>query len=222
MLFRSVIEFIGGENSDAAQPAAALTIGAGRLTIRGVAVRMAEQQSATTPLALFGIGTGRLICEDVVLRMPGNPLATVDLGARRGNAFIVASGASGTAAGVTMLRSRAAGDAVFLEVASAATGGASLEWSGGVFVSPRQLLVAAGASAGELLVDCHLHDATFCCNEGMVALGDTSDRPDSPRLRVRATDCRFVLTAGDRPLILQAGAGEPDRYRAAEIGRAHV
>lgn len=128
---------------------------------------------------------------------------------------MIASGASGTSAGVTMIRSRAAGDGVFLEVAPAATGEVVLEWSGGEFVSPRRLLVAAGAAAGEVSVECALHDATFCCGEGIAALGDTLERPDAPRLRVRAAGCRFVLTEADRSVILQAGAGEPDRYRAA-------
>jgi len=213
--FTPVIEFTAGRPSGEDQPAVACSVDAGRLSLRGVAVRLADRSDSPTPVSMFGVGAGRVICEDVVLRMPGDPQSTEAAVTERLDSFVVVMGTSGTSAGVTMLRSRAAGDAVFLEVAPSATGAVSLAWSGGDFVSPRRLLVAAGSASGEVMIDCQLQDATFCCGEGIVALGDTLERPEAPRLRARATGCRFVLPLADRPVILQAGAGEPDRYRAA-------
>ncbi|MFM7184976.1 MAG: serine/threonine-protein kinase [Planctomycetota bacterium] len=213
--FRPAVDFVVDRDEPNASPTVACRIDDGRLMVKGVVVRVMDRPPGSGPVAMFGIGTGRLVCEDAILRMPGEPRAPTSGEADHPDAFVIATGASGTSAGVALLRSRAAGDAVFLEVAPAATGDVSLEWSGGAFVSPRRLLVAGGAASGEVSVDCSLHDATFCCGEGIAALGDTLDRPDAPRLRVRAAGCRFVLTDADRPVILQAGAGEPDRYRAA-------
>jgi len=213
--FRPTIDFDVERAGPDAPPTVACRIDDGRLVIKGVAVRLQDRPAGAGPAAMFGVGTGRVVCEDVVLRMPGDPRTPAGGEGGRPDSFVIASGASGTSAGVTMIRSRAAGDGIFLEVAPAATGEVVLEWSGGEFVSPRRLLVAAGAAAGEVSVECTLHDATFCCGEGIAALGDTLDRPDAPRLRVRAAGCRFVLTEADRSVILQAGAGEPDRYRAA-------
>jgi hypothetical protein len=185
------------------------------MVLKGVGVRVAEQAAGAGSVAMFGVGRGRLVCEDVLLRMPGDPLAAVGQPTWHDDAFVIAAGAGGTSSAITMVRSRAAGNAVFLDVHATVTGSVAMEWNAGEFVSPRRLLVAEGAATGQVSVDCHLHDATFCCGEGIAALGDSLDRPDSPRLRVRATGCRFVVPGADRPFVLQAGVGEPDRYRAA-------
>jgi serine/threonine protein kinase len=212
---RPVVEFTAGRKTAAGGSAVACDVADGTLVLKGLAVRVAEQAPGADTISLFGVGSGRLICEDVLLRMPGDPLAAAGQSAWHGDAFVVAAGAGGTSSGISMVRSRAAGNAVFLDVVATVTGSVSLEWNGGEFVSPRRLLVAEGAASGPVHVDCHLHDATFCCGEGIAALGDSLDRPDSPRLRVRAVGCRFVVPGTDRPFVLQAGVGEPDRYRAA-------
>jgi hypothetical protein len=211
---RPVVEFVTA-GSAAATPAVACDVGDGALVVKGITVRLAESAGRDAGVALFGIDGGRLACTDVVLRMPATPRADVGGGGTHSDAFVVARGTAGTSSAVSLTQCRAAGDATFLSASLATSGTVTMEWDGGTFVSPRRLLVAEGTSPGHGHVECSLKDATFCCGEGIIATADSLDRPETPRVRVRAAGCRFVVTGLDRPFVLQAGVGEPDRYRGA-------
>ena len=211
---RPVIEFRGG-GPIGSEGAVACDVGDGTLVLRGVAVRLTDGAVREPGSALFAIAGGRLSCEDVVVRMPGHPME--DSGSFPGlsASCVLVRGTGTAAAAISMIRSRAAGEAVFLRVAPAVSGTVTMDWNGGEFLSPRRLVLAEGVPSGHVQVDCTLHEATFCCGDGIVASADSLDRPEPPRLRVRATGCRFMVTGHDRPFVLQAGVGEPDRYRAA-------
>lgn len=211
---RPVIEFRGGEPMGS-EAAVACDVGDGTLVLRGITVRLADGAFREPGTALFAIAGGRLACEDVVVRMPGQQ--TEDAGTSLGLSawFVLVRGTGTAAAAISMIRSRVAGEASFLCVAPAVSGTVSMDWNGGEFLSPRRLVLAEGVASGHVQVDCTLRDATFCCGDGIVASADSLDRPEPPRLRVRAAGCRFVVTGHDRPFVLQAGVGEPDRYRAA-------
>jgi len=211
---RPVIEFAVGASASAAT-AVACDVGDGALLLRGVAVRLMDGSNGDTGLAVFRVAGGRLACEDVVVRMPGDPTSDAPRTAEPAAAFVVAEGIGTTVSAISMLRCRAAGDAVFLHASPSVSGTVMMEWNGGEFVSSRRLVVADGVASGQPHVDCTLNDATFCCGDGIVASEDSLDRPEPPRLRIRASGCRFVVTGHDRPFVLQAGVGEPDRYRAS-------
>ena len=211
---RPVVEFAAGRPADATT-AVAFDVADGAVVVKGIAVRLAAGPDGEGAVALFGIDGGRLACTDVVLRMPTTSRGEVGGGGTHPDAFVVARGTAGTSSAVSLTQCRAAGDASFLSAALATSGTLALEWDGGAFVSPRRLLVAEGTAPGHGHVECTLKDATFCCGEGIVATADSLDRPEAPRVRVRASGCRFVVAGLDRPFVLQAGVGEPDRYRAA-------
>jgi hypothetical protein len=211
---RPVIEFAAGELASADTPVAC-DVGDGALLLRGVAIRLAERSDRHTGAGVFRVAGGRLACEDVVLRTPGNPTSDAPRSAEPTAAFVVAQGVETKVSAISMVRCLAAGDAVFLHASPTVSGTVTMEWDGGEFVSPRRLVVADGVASGQPHVDCSFHDATFCCGDGIIASEDSLDRPEPPRLRIRASGCRFVVTGHDRPFVLQAGVGEPDRYRAA-------
>ena len=194
---------------------AACAIGDGELTLRGVGVRLlADPPNAAA--ALFSIHGGRLACVDALLRMPSvTEHAEAPVGRRAFVAATTAAYAAATAGSIGLGNCRAAGDAAFLEASSDAVARLTFRWSGGALVTPRCLLLSRGSpTGGRLEIDCDLADVAFACDGGGITVEDSSARPVTPRIEVRASDCRFLIGDG-RPLVAQRGGDSVDAYRSA-------
>ena len=217
---RPIVEFAGTRPSGPEGPPAACDIGDGTLVIRGACLRLAAdagQGSAPEQRpALFAIRSGRLTCDDVTLGMPGDPTASRPPTATAA-AFVTVSAASGggpRSSTIVLDRTRAAGDAVFLDAADAGPGRVTLRWHDGAFVSPRWLVAAQGTQMEPLDIDCDLDGVAVACGAGVISLGDSAAHPVPVRLRIRAADSRIVVDAG-RPFIEQYGDADIDAYRTA-------
>jgi serine/threonine-protein kinase len=217
---RPIVEFAGTRPSGPEGPPAACDIGDGTLVIRGACLRLAaDAGQGSTPEqrpALFAIRSGRLTCDDVTLGMPGDPTAPRPPTATAA-AFVTVSAASGggpRSSTIVLDRTRAAGDAVFLDAADAGPGRVTLRWHDGAFVSPRWLVAAQGTQMEPLDIDCDLDGVAVACGAGVISLGDSAAHPVPVRLRVRAADSRIVVDAG-RPFIEQYGDADIDAYRTA-------
>jgi hypothetical protein len=205
------------------ETSAACSIGAGRLELRGVAMSLAPQADGGPRPALFAISSGTLVCEDALLEMPGEP--TGDGGPSAAPAAFVAvdfgAAARDGECRVSLVRTWAYGDAVFLEAPRGGPGRIVLDWSGGGLASPRHLLEVDGVEGTvadrELVVEGTFDDALFACRDTLVSLRDSAFRPGLPRLRATARNCRFVTAGG--PLIEQAGVAEPAAYEASVTWR---
>jgi hypothetical protein len=197
--------------------AAACDIGTGRLAIEGVALRMAADVPAGRRPVLFSLGAGSLVCSDALLFMPTDPPGGAASESEAVPAFVVMQSAEpdGMAedepnASLSLVRTRACGDAVFLD-ATGLSGRISLAWSGGGMLSSRPLI--AVDAAGGAVIEATLADAVFACRDGLVSLRDSPSNTGLPRLTVVATTCRFLLE--DVPLVVQTGIAEPADYDAA-------
>ena len=217
---RPIVEFAGTRPSGPEGPPAACDIGDGTLVIRGACLRLAaDAGQGSTPEqrpALFAIRSGRLTCDDVTLGMPGDPTASRPPTATAA-AFVTVSAASGggpRSSTIVLDRTRAAGDAVFLDAADAGPGRVTLRWHDGAFVSPRWLVAAQGTQMEPLDIDCDLDGVAVACGAGVISLGDSAAHPVPVRLRIRAADSRIVVDAG-RPFIEQYGDADIDAYRTA-------
>jgi serine/threonine protein kinase len=211
-----VVEFVGTRPWSGQAAPAACDVGDGTLIIRGAAVRLADESDAEPSRALFAIRSGRLNCDDVTLGMPGDP-SNPRPSTTAAPAFVtIAAMPTGDVHSSTIVlhRTRAAGDAVFLDATDAGAGRVALRWHDGAFVSPRWLIAAEGTRGEILDVDCYLDGVAIACGSGVVSLGDSAARPVPARLRLRAADSRIVVDAG-RPFIEQYGAADIDSYRAA-------
>lgn len=205
------------------ETAAACTVGAGRLELRGVAMSLAPQADGGPRPALFAIGSGTLVCEDALLEMPGEP--TGDGGPSPAPAAFLAVDFGDTARDgecrVSLVRTWAYGDAVFLGASRGGPGRIILEWSGGGLASPRHLLEVDGVDGSvadrELVVEGTFENALFACRDTLVSLRDSAFRPGLPRLRATVRDCRFL--SGGGPLIDQSGVAAPAAYEAAVTWR---
>lgn len=207
---------------------AGCTIVSGTLSIRGVRVRLARAfVGGDGGAALFAVESGGgIACEDVELELPemrgdAEVARGVDYAVAAPAVFVRVVGAepgdaaSGPGFAVSMIRSSAVGDGVFLDVAGA--GKLDVSWSEGRCVSPSQFLVAeaAGRDAGDgMTIRLSLNEGLFACREGFACLLDSSARPLLARLQVFANQSHFVVPEG-RPLLQQSGIDEPDRYRTA-------
>ena len=211
-----VLEFQGTKPWGPQGTPVACDVGDGTLIIRGAAVRLAAESDTASRRALFSIRSGRLSCDDVTLGMPGDP-SNPRPSTTAAPAFVtIAAMPAGNTHSRTIVlhRTRAAGDAVFLDATDAGAGRVALRWHNGEFVSPRWLIAAEG-TAGEILdVDCDLDGVAVACGSGVATLGDSAARPVPPRLRLTAADSRIVVEAG-RPFIEQYGGADIDAYRAA-------
>jgi hypothetical protein len=125
-----------------------------------------------------------------------------------------ASGVGPRSSTIVLDRTRAAGDAVFLDAADAGPGRVTLRWHDGAFVSPRWLVAAQGTQMEPLDIDCDLDGVAVACGAGVISLGDSAAHPVPVRLRIRAADSRIVVDAG-RPFIEQYGDADIDAYRTA-------
>ena len=217
---RPIVEFAGTRPSGPEGPPVACDIGDGTLVIRGACLRLAaDAGQGSTPEqrpALFAIRSGRLTCDDVTLGMPGDPTASRPPTATAA-AFVTVSAASGggpRSSTIVLDRTRAAGDAVFLDAADAGPGRVTLRWHDGAFVSPRWLVAAQGTQMEPLDIDCDLDGVAVACGAGVISLGDSAAHPVPVRLRIRAADSRIVVDAG-RPFIEQYGDADIDAYRTA-------
>jgi len=115
---------------------------------------------------------------------------------------------------VTFVRTRAGGDAVFLDVAEGHTGQVGLSWSGGGLLTSRSLIAVGGAGgAGDVTVEATLDNGLFACRDGVVTATDSRAHPELARVQVTARNCTF-LTAG-APVVLQSGIADPPNYEAA-------
>ena len=211
-----VVEFDGVRPSEPEGPPVACDVGDGTLIVRGVGLRLASGAAAEQRPSLFTIRSGRLTCDDVTLRMPGDPAAprTSTVSAASFVTVTAAPGGGPSSGAIMLDRTRAAGDAAFLDATAAGPGRVTLRWHDGAFVSPRRLVAAQGTRAEQLDIDCDLDSVEIACGAGVVLLGDSTDRPVPVRLRIRAADSRIIVDAG-RPFIEQYGDSDVDAYRAA-------
>jgi serine/threonine protein kinase len=187
----------------------------GALAIRGVRLELAEPPADVEPMVLFAVRSGTLACEESLLVMPGDPLAAANDSREPRAAFVDVGFATGTGAGgsaVWMREAWASGDAAFLLAEQSVAGRITLEWSGGGFAAPRQLIVADGVqesdAGGDLTIDCRLERAQFACRDGLVLLKDSPLHPRPPRLEGLATASRFLCR--EAPLIAQFGLADQD------------
>jgi len=211
---RPVVEFTSMLSSGPEGPRAACDVGDGTLVVRGVCLRLAV--NAEQRPALFAIRSGRLSCDDVTLGMPGDPAAPRP-STRSAAAFVTVTAAPGggpSSSTIVLDRTRAAGDAIFLDAADAGPGRVTLRWHDGAFVSPRWLVAAQGTRTEPLDIDCDLDGVAVACAAGVILLGDSAAQPVPVQLRVRAADSRIVVDAG-RPFIEQYGNADIDVYRTA-------
>ena len=211
-----VVEFQGTRPWGPQGTPVACDVGDGTLIIRGAAVRLAAESDAEPRRALFAIRSGRLTCDDVTLGMPGDP-SSPRPSMTTAPAFItIAATPTGDLQSSTIVlhRTRAAGDAVFLDATDAGAGRVTFRWHDGAFVSPRWLIAAAGSRGEVLDIDCDLDGVAIACGFGVASLGDSATQPVPTRLRLRAADSRIVVDAG-QPFIEQYGGADIDAYRAA-------
>jgi hypothetical protein len=210
-----VVEFSGMRAWEPEGSPVACDVGDGTLVLRGVSLRLADTTTTTPRPVLFGIRSGRLTCDDVTLGMPGSPVTPRPL-AGQAAAFVTLRAERGvpSSSSIVLDRTRAAGDAVFLDVHATGAGRATLRWHDGAFVSPRWLVFAEGTRVEPLDIECELDGVVVACGAGVVSLGDSTDRPVPVRLRVRAADSRVLVDAG-RPFIEQYGDADIDAYRTA-------
>ncbi len=202
---------------------AACHVGAGQLSIEGMSLRLEATAAAGRRPALFVVSSGSLACIDAFLVMPGDPETAADLPADVAPAFVAAQGVGGQGdaaaaavrCGLTMERSWACGDAVFLDTAGVSGGRIVMSWSGGGLLTPRPLVMADGGSesGGGLTIDASLADAVFASRSPVFSLHDSPARPLPPRLQVVARACDFLLDG--EPLIVQSGIREPAEYESA-------
>jgi hypothetical protein len=201
--------------------AVACDIGAGRLSVEGVALRLAADASAGRQSALFAIASGSLACIDALLVMPSDTAEAASAASDTLPVFVaIDSETPGRASGdrpvasLSFDRTRACGDAVFLHVGG--TGGLiDISWFGGGLLSPHPWIVADGGSdaAEGVQITAVLSRAVFACRGGLVFLMDSLSQPGSPRLDVVATACEFLVE--DSPLVRQSGIGELIDYDTA-------
>lgn len=213
---RPVVEFTGLAAVPGTMLRAACDVGDGDVVVRGVAMRLAGD-SGVSGGCLFAIRSGRLVCEETSLVMPGDAGADTPH-AMSSPAFVSLASAVGggpIACSLVFNRVRASGDAMFLDATHAASGRTAVRWVEGAFVSPQPLIVSAGTPADPLEVDCELDGVEVACRHGVAMLQDASTRPVPARLRMRASDCRFVVSDMSRPFIEQSGEADEDEYRAA-------
>ncbi len=209
---RPILRFVAlSESRDGL--AVACDVGTGHLIVEGVALRMEADAPTGRRSALFRLTAGRLVCDDVLLVMPDDDRAATDMAP----AFVAVQ-AEGTAGErrneLSLGRTRACGDAVFLGMADGSDCHVQLSWSGGGLISKRPLIVAEGGleASDEAGIEATLADAVFACRDGLVALRDSLSWPRIPRLDVVAKNCDFLLAGG--PLVGQSGVGEPVDYDA--------
>ena len=213
---RPVLEFTGLAAVPGTMLRAACDVGDGDVVVRGVAIRLAGA-SGVSGGCLFAIRSGRLVGEDLTLGMPGATGSDAASGLPTSAFVSLASAVGGgpIACSLVFNRVRAAGDAMFLDATHAASGRTTLRWVEGALVSPWPLIVSAGTPAEPLEVDCDLDGVEVACRYGVAMLHDASSRPVPARLRMRASDCRFVVSDTTRPFVEQAGEADEDEYRAA-------
>jgi hypothetical protein len=197
---------------------AACHVGTGQLAIEGMSLRLETSAAASRRPALFVLSTGSLACSDALLAMPGDPEAAADLSADAVPAFVAVLGdaaAGAVSCGLTMERSWASGDAVFLDTAAASGGRIVLSWSGGGLLAPRPLVMADGGSeiGDGLTIDAALTDAVFASRSPVFSLHDSPARPLPTRLQAVAKACDFLLD--NEPLIAQSGIRDPVEYEAS-------
>ena len=209
---RPTVEFTGLRATATEGQSAACDVGDGVLELRGVGVRLTAEPSPRERTALFALRSGRLVCDDVTLRMPGGVTAASRPVAA---AFVAFAGdVAEDGCEVTLSRTRAAGNADFLDASGARGGAFTVRWSEGAFVSPDRLVIAAGSASGDGVgIALELAHVAVACGDGVAALRDTAAAPVPARLEVRASDCRFVI--GDVPLVEQSGVGDVEGYRQA-------
>ncbi|MBU6309601.1 MAG: serine/threonine protein kinase [Planctomycetes bacterium] len=212
---RPVVEFSGMRASTPEGSPVACDVGDGTLVVRGVSLRLAGATDTAARPVLFGIRSGRLTCDDVTLAMPGNPVTPGPVAGEL-PAFVTVASDPGVPSSSTIVldRTRAAGDAVFLDAHAAGAGRVTLRWHDGALVSPRWLVFAQGTRAEPLDIACDLDRVEVACGAGVVSLGDSAEWPVPVRLRVRAVDSRIIVDAG-RPFIEQHGNADIDAYRTA-------
>ena len=207
------------------RPAVACDIGSGGLSVEGVALRLEADASAGRRSALFAIGSGSLSCADVLLVMPGDAAALAAGSTENRDVFVAidsersdAVSGEGAVVSLSLERTRACGDAVFLEAGGAGVR-IDLSWSEGGLLSPWPLFAADGAveASGRVVINAMLSHAVFACRAGVASLDDSPSRPIAPRLDLVATNCEFLIE--DRPLVLQTGIGEPPDYDSAFVWR---
>ncbi|MFM7206712.1 MAG: serine/threonine-protein kinase [Planctomycetaceae bacterium] len=210
VMFGGVAAAAGSEG-----PKAACDIGDGDVEIRGVV--MGIDGSARAGGALFAIRSGRLFCEDVTLLIPGDAVASLQSTASPAAVVALSAGSvtEPTECVISLGRTRVAGNVVLLDTAEAVGGRATVRWKDGEFVSPRPLITGHGTATGKLEIDCDLSGVTAACATGVVAMRDTASRPEPVRLRLRAADCRFIVSDPTRPFIEQVGGADVDTYRGA-------
>ncbi len=197
---------------------AACHVGAGRLAVEGVSLRLEAEAAAGRKPALIALSSGSFSCIESLLVMPGDADASAAGAADAGPAFIsVQAGGpdGGVACGITMQRSWASGDAVFLDAAGTSSGRIELSWTGGGLMTPRAAITADGArdAAADLVMDAVLADAVFACRAPLLSLHDSPARPVPARFQVTAKACDFLVDG--QPLIVQSGIREPADYDAA-------
>jgi hypothetical protein len=85
-------------------------------------------------------------------------------------------------------------------------------------VSSQRLLHAAGAlEEPGIEIDCELADVVVACEAGVVLLDDSPAGPIPARLRLTATDSRFVVGDENLPFMEQSGIADLDIYRNAAV-----
>lgn len=211
---RPELEFVTATAVPATTLRAAFDVGDGDVVVRGVAFRLAGG-AAMPGSCLFAIRSGRLVCEETIVDVPADGGAAAS--AASGPAAIVglapAAGGGPIACSLVFNRVNVAGDVVFLDADQALSGRVNLRWTEGAFVSPRPLIESAGTPVDALEMDCNLEGVEVACRDGVIRLHDTVSRPVPARLRMRASDCRFVVSNTARPFIEQSGEADEDEYR---------
>ncbi|MGB8854894.1 MAG: serine/threonine-protein kinase [Pirellulales bacterium] len=197
---------------------AACHVGAGRLAVEGVSLRLAAEATSGRKPALVVLSSGSFACIDSLLVMPGDPEMPAAGAVDAAPAFIsvLADGQDGdVACGITMQRSWVLGNAVFLDTAATSGGRIALSWTGGGLMTPRPVIVTDGArdAVASLMVEAMLADAVFACRTAFVSLHDSPTRPVPARFQGAAKACDFLLDG--EPLIVQNGVREPADYDAA-------
>lgn len=198
--------------------ATACHVGSGRLSLKGVALRLTTAASDGRRPSLFLLSTGSIACVDTLLVMPGDTEESAPVAADAVPAFIAVqeeATAGDVDCGVSLQRSWAWGDAVFLDTAAAGSGRVEVSWSGGGLLTPRSLLSSEGGreSGAGLAIEATLTDAVVACRASTFALYDSPARPAPTRLLATAKACDFLLA--DAPLIVQSGIREPVDYGLA-------
>jgi serine/threonine protein kinase len=202
--------------------ATACHVGAGRLNLKGVALRLTAAASGGQRPSLFVLSTGSIACIDTLLVMPGDPDESAAVAADAVPAFVAVQEEAvegDVDCGVSLQRSWACGDAVFLDTAAAGSGRVEISWAGGGLLTPRSLLVSEGGreSGAGLAVEATLSDAVVACRAATFSLYDSPARPAPTRLLATAKACDFLLD--DAPLIIQSGIREPVDYGLAVTWR---